>query len=333
MPSLSIVIPVLGDVTRLETTLVSVLSHRPADSEVIVVLAVSYDDPYELAGEVRFVAARPRAGWVECVNLGIDASHGDIVHLIESGLEVSEGWTSSPLRDLEDRQVAAVAPVVFDACDTEHVWAAGVEYRAGGRRVTLVGDEGARAVERWHRGLRGPHRLAGFYRREVLTELVGTFDSTSGDTWADAEMAVRLRHAGFSVVLEPASRLSTTAEVAREATATRGASRRGYQAERAFWRNLPARGAVRSLVAHCFSVLGDTLGTLPSPAVLGLLLGRLFGLSAILSQSKYRARLRALEHVAAAGATLPVSEHLDRRAALREQHSHSVAADALRHSA
>jgi len=333
VPSLSIVIPVLGDVTRLETTLVSVLSHRPADSEVVVVLAVSYDDPYELAGEVRFVAARPRAGWVECVNLGIEMSHGEIIHLIESGLEVAEGWTASPLRDLEDRQVAAVAPVVFDACETEHVWAAGVEYRAGGRRVTLVGDEGARAVERWHHGLRGPHRLAGFYRREVLTELVGTFDTTAGDAWADAEMAVRLRHAGFSVVLEPASRLSTTAEVARETTVARGSLRRGYQAERAFWRHLPARGTFRSLFAHCFSVLGDTLGALPSPAVLGLVIGRLFGLTAILSQRGYRERLRSLEHVAAAGATLPATEHLDRRAAHRGERAHSVAADALRHSA
>ena len=38
MPGLSIVIPALGKISLLEAGLVSVLAHRPADCEVIVVL-------------------------------------------------------------------------------------------------------------------------------------------------------------------------------------------------------------------------------------------------------------------------------------------------------
>ncbi|MBX3411557.1 MAG: glycosyltransferase family 2 protein [Pirellulales bacterium] len=335
MPSLSIVIPVLGDVTRLETTLVSVLSHRPASCEVIVVLATSYDDPYDLADEVQFVAARPRAGWVECVNLGFEASRGRVIHVMEAGLEVEEGWANSSVRQFDDPRVAAVAPVVVDACDTKHVWAAGVEYRAGGRRMALVGDEGASAVERWHRGLRGPHRLAGFYRRSVVVDQLGGFDAGAGDHWADAEMAVRLRQAGYTATLEPASRLNGTAEIARDAERARGLLRQGFEAERAFWRNLPARGVVRSLTGHVFSVLGETLRALPNPAAVGgQLAGRLFGLTTSLTQGAYRAHLHAIKDLAADAVTLPAAEHLDRRAALRgERRAGSVASDALRHSA
>lgn len=334
MPSLSIVIPVLGDVARLEATLVSVLSHRPASSEVIVVLATSYDDPYDLADEVQFVAARPRAGWVECVNLGLETSRGRVVHVLESGLEVEEGWTNSAVRQFDDPRVAAVATVVVDVCDTKHVWAAGIEYRTGGRRVTLVGDEGACAVDRWHRGLRGPHRLAGFYRRSVVVDQFGGFDTGAGDHWADAEMVVRLRHAGYTVTLEPASRVNGTAEVTSVAELAGGSLRRGFESERAFWRNLPARGTFRSLFAHVFTVLGDTLRSLPRPAVCGLLAGRLFGLTTSVTQGAYRAHLREIEDLAAAATTLPAAEHLDRRAAMRgERRSSSVASDVLRHSA
>ena len=58
MTRLSIIIPVLGHSTRLDDTLVSVLENRPANCEIIVVHTEPYDDPYDLAGEVRFLEAR-----------------------------------------------------------------------------------------------------------------------------------------------------------------------------------------------------------------------------------------------------------------------------------
>ena len=55
MPRLSIVIPVLGNLDRLEDTLVSVLANRPADCQVVVVLDQPYADPYDLKDEVQFI--------------------------------------------------------------------------------------------------------------------------------------------------------------------------------------------------------------------------------------------------------------------------------------
>ena len=67
MTRLSIIIPVLGNPTRLDDTLVSVLENRPANCEIIVVHTRPYDDPYELSGEVRFLKARRKAGLAECL--------------------------------------------------------------------------------------------------------------------------------------------------------------------------------------------------------------------------------------------------------------------------
>jgi hypothetical protein len=46
VPRLSIIIPVLGSSTRLESTLVSVLENRPPDCEILVLLGAPYDDPF-----------------------------------------------------------------------------------------------------------------------------------------------------------------------------------------------------------------------------------------------------------------------------------------------
>ena len=57
IPRLSIVIPMTTGAGDLEDTLVSVLENRPDESEIVVVLARPYADPWNLRDEVRFVQA------------------------------------------------------------------------------------------------------------------------------------------------------------------------------------------------------------------------------------------------------------------------------------
>ena len=52
VPRLSIIIPYLGSEQRLEDTLVSVLTHRPAKTEIMVVHDGSYPDRYDIGPEV-----------------------------------------------------------------------------------------------------------------------------------------------------------------------------------------------------------------------------------------------------------------------------------------
>ena len=58
IPQLSIVVPVFGDSAAFEATLVSVLENQPSCSEVIVAHDGSYDDPFDLADEVRLVESQ-----------------------------------------------------------------------------------------------------------------------------------------------------------------------------------------------------------------------------------------------------------------------------------
>ena len=68
---LSIVIPVLRQLDRLEDTLISVLENRPPDCQIVVVLNEPYNDPYALSGEVCFIQAAAGSSFADVLNLGI----------------------------------------------------------------------------------------------------------------------------------------------------------------------------------------------------------------------------------------------------------------------
>ena len=70
VPQLSIVIPSSRDTEALEMTLAAALEHQPDDCEVIVVNDGSYDDPYKLGAEVRFIDAAATANPIDLLNAG-----------------------------------------------------------------------------------------------------------------------------------------------------------------------------------------------------------------------------------------------------------------------
>ena len=98
MPRLSIVIPCIQEAGSFEATLASVLQNRPDDCEVLVVQPRTYDDPYELKDDVRFVQAPADATLIDLINVGVEKSTGEIVHLLSCEVEVEEGWTQPALK-------------------------------------------------------------------------------------------------------------------------------------------------------------------------------------------------------------------------------------------
>ena len=93
------------DSASLEDTLVSVLENRPADCEIIVVLAVPYTDPWSIGDEVRFVQAPAAATVVDCVNVGMASSFGEIAHVLRSGWRATDGWADAALAPPADAGV------------------------------------------------------------------------------------------------------------------------------------------------------------------------------------------------------------------------------------
>ena len=111
IPKLSIVVPVHGDPAAFESTLISVLENQPSGSEVIVPHDGSYQDPFQLADEIRLVVSPSR----EIRDLYAIAAHharGRFVHLLGSGLRATDGWTDAAIKAFDHFDTAAVASVI-----------------------------------------------------------------------------------------------------------------------------------------------------------------------------------------------------------------------------
>jgi len=305
VPRLSILIPALDSSPRLETTLVSVLENRPHDCEIVVVLASRYDDPYDLADEVRFVVDSGATSRAAAVETGLDACRGPVVHLLSAGAEVDEGWADAAVEHFLDHRIAAVAPLVLRSRDESLVCSAGVEYGSGGVRKRCacglpIGDVGRASFD-----VLGPTSVAGFYRRETLLSLARPFDPAVTDDLIDVDTALQLRAAGYRAVVEPRSVVFRSA--AESAVVAPFAAGRG--AERLFWRNAPQRGLVRDLVAHVGAVIGEVFAR----RTLGEKAGRLMGRAAAsLEILGYRRHHREVAAVGRPGLSFVVTSTGDR---------------------
>jgi hypothetical protein len=275
-PRLSIVIPTPADTAAMEETLVSVLEHRPDDCEIVVALGCDYADPWNIREEVRFVQAPAGSSLVGCVNLGVAASAGDVVHILAAGWRATEGWTDLPLERFEDDDVGAVVPLGVAADDRDHVVSAGVRCAVGGRRIDVAADtrwRQAKAAECPPSGAsvpQGPVLETGFWRSDVL-ELAGRgFTTVCGDASADADMAITLSRSGRRVVVEAHSQVIAPAAAGRARARSFAA---GLHAERLFWRSVAGSSILPALILHAVEIVRHAaarapLGTLP------MLLGR-----------------------------------------------------------
>ena len=107
VPRLSIIVPIGRDLAAFERTLVSVLENQPADSEVLVSHDGSYEDPYQLSDEVRFVVT-DTAALVNQVAAGVVEARGRFVHVLADGICATSGWTD-PKRGSRSKMGASSA--------------------------------------------------------------------------------------------------------------------------------------------------------------------------------------------------------------------------------
>ncbi|MGA2035306.1 MAG: glycosyltransferase family 2 protein [Thermoguttaceae bacterium] len=272
MPRLSIVIPVLGHLKRLEDTLISVLENRPRDCQIVVVLNHCYDDPYDLRGEVCFVETAPAAGFAAAVNQGITASRGAIVHLLTCGAEATPGWSDAALSRFDDPRVGAVAPLVLNRFPPRRVISAGLAFTAAGviRRIGL-GQEIERLAP-LRDDFCGADTLAAFYRKSAL-EAIGRFPGGMAGPAAAVHVALELRRARFRSVQE----FRSQAYAAPELIADQSPFRRGLEAERLFWQWKPAHDWNLSLPRHAALAAWQCLESLYRPSTACHLAGRLAG--------------------------------------------------------
>lgn len=272
MTRLSIVIPCLRGAEQSEETLISVLQNRPADCEVLVSHALPYGDPYDLAGEVRFLHLPGRPSIVDLVNAAIDAADGDVIHTLACGIQVQEGWTEPMLPHFGDPKVGSVTPLVVQAQQPTRIASMGVGYKLGGQRLHVGHDRPLPQRHKLADQVLGPTLAAGFYSRELLDAL-GGFSSAVGDELADIDLALSLVELGYRTVMEPSCKLQACGGDALGPRA--GALARGQQIERLFLRHAATHGGTRAVLAHPWAIAVDTWRELPSVGAALKLLGRM----------------------------------------------------------
>ncbi|MCE9632203.1 MAG: glycosyltransferase [Planctomycetia bacterium] len=266
---LSVVVPAT-DVSALEETLVSVLEHRPDACDVIVAISVPYDDPWNIREEVTFVDVPKATGLVDCINAGIAASTGDVVHVLAAGWKATAGWTDRPLEHFATSSVGAVVPLAVSESDRDQPVSAGIRRTAGGRSVPVVPRRNDAGGITMRVSPSAPAIEAGFWRADMLATI--GFSKACGDSLAAADMAAALAAAKLDVVVESESRV-VSGPVQRRG----GGFTAGLHAERLFWRSLPCERLVPALIAHAGEVMRHAAATAPL-GTLGMLAGRLAAL-------------------------------------------------------
>ena len=172
IPQLSIVVPLCDDVEAFEATLISVLENLPACSEVIIPHDGTYEDPFDLNGEVRFVEADSRK-FTDLVGVAARQARGRFIHLLGQGLLATEGWTLSAIQAFDHFDTAAVAPVIRDH-EGKQIIAAG--WRNGFKRLGAPCVSLPQKKDLLAKKI-GAYLPASFWRRDVLRSLHDSFDS------------------------------------------------------------------------------------------------------------------------------------------------------------
>jgi len=308
---LSIVIPALGDMLLLEQGLVSVLTHRPDECEVIVVLNGPYADPYDLTDEVTFVRAPNGADWRTSIQHALDRCQAPIVHLLDPGVEVSARWCDFALRHFADQRVGAVTPIIVQAGADPPTAIAGVDYlplgRRGPRHVPL-----ADVSEGSYEEVIAPTRAAMFLRRDDL-EILLPQASEVGDALIDVELGLELRQLGRTVICDYDSVVAVPAPaISRKRPRLRESFLAARNRERLFWRNLPRVGWGRGLVADESELGLSQCSNDRRGSWLGRAVGRCVGIAELGNAvAHWRKMRRLVRHTAAQRASLSTAGPAD----------------------
>ncbi len=105
----SVIVPLEREHQLFEDTLLSVLENADDDCEIVAVHNGSYEDPFELAGELALVTARS-SNLVDQVRDAFDSTTAPLVQILTSGTKVHPQWLDSAIESFDEDTVGAIVP-------------------------------------------------------------------------------------------------------------------------------------------------------------------------------------------------------------------------------
>lgn len=221
---LAAVIPTLGTSLHLEACIEALRADAGDGVEIVVVAQPSRQGAGHLARLARELAPRvdrwldlpENLGFTGGTNAGIRASTAPWVATVNDDAVVRPGWSEALLEVLEgDPRGAAAQGINLQLGDPrERVdgfglgwnrWWQAVQLGRGRELAALEEELAGRQEGLGPREVFGVSATAALYRREAL-DRVGLFDEALVSWYEDAELAVRLRRAGWRTWSVPAAR-------------------------------------------------------------------------------------------------------------------------------
>lgn len=201
---------------HLERFLGSVVSHTPRDIRIIVADNGSTDDSVAFTAEnyptVETILLDRNYGFAEGYNCALAQVDADCFILLNSDVEVTEGWTEPLLAALEsDPAIAAVAPKLLSYAERDRFEYAG----ACGGFIDLLGYPFCRGrilstVEKDDGQYDSPREVfwasgAAFCCRAECFRQAGGFDADFFAHMEEIDLCWRMQLAGWKIVVEPRS--------------------------------------------------------------------------------------------------------------------------------
>ncbi|HEV8045303.1 MAG TPA: glycosyltransferase family 2 protein [Rubrobacter sp.] len=259
------------------------------DFETILVDSGSTDDSVAFVAEnfpeVRVVALGENRGFSGAVNAGIEASHSELVVLLNNDTEQDPGWLAALVRAAEGHpEAGSFSSKLVDFSDRLLLDGAGDALRRSGLPYRLGHGERDRGQYDEPAFVFGACAAAALYRRAMLDE-IGLFDEDFFAYCEDGDLSFRAQLAGYRCLYVPEAVVYHVG----------GASTGGKRSPTAT--RLGTRNSLSLLVKN-----------LPAPLVPGFLPFLLAGqLSRLLVTAASAATLRAhLEGLAQAARLLPL---------------------------
>jgi len=197
----------------LERSLPAAVAQNGAD--VVVVDNACTDRTATLCEEhgARRVALRERATYAAAINAGLAATDAPAVLLLNADCVLEPGFLDAARPPLDEPGVGSVAPLILRATGMEPEQRLDVVDAAGmtidrRRKNSLVGHGEPRAAHTQRREAFGGDGACVLYRREALNAVaVGSevFDEDMALWASDADVAWRVRNAGWRCIFEPAA--------------------------------------------------------------------------------------------------------------------------------
>lgn len=206
-PTISVVIPNLNGARYLQSCLSSLERQVFKDFEVIVVDNGSSDDSVSLIKKeflwVKLKELPENIGFAAACNIGIKASGGKYVALLNNDTEVAPQWLEGLQAVIEkDEKIGMVASKILLSFETREIDSVGMLIYPDGIGRQRGRGEVDRGQFDHEEEVLFPSACAGLYKREMIED-IGLFDENFFAYGEDTDLGLRAGHGGWRAILAP----------------------------------------------------------------------------------------------------------------------------------